>query len=75
MITFYQLFIVLYHMVTLFLRVDYVWDTQSDMGYALLGAVLSLLLLGRYHDRQLLQCGFTGRSGRHPPAPDIPGEE
>lgn len=31
----------------------YVWDTQSDMGWVLLGAVLSLLLLGRYHDRQL----------------------
>jgi putative membrane protein len=31
----------------------YVWDTQSDMAWALLGAVLSLLLLGRYHDRQL----------------------
>ena len=31
----------------------YVWDTQSDMGYALLGALLSLLLLSRYHDRQL----------------------
>jgi putative membrane protein len=31
----------------------YVWDTQSDMGWALFGAVLSLLLLGRYHDRQL----------------------
>ena len=31
----------------------YVWDTQSDMGYALLGAILSLLLLSRYHDRQL----------------------
>jgi putative membrane protein len=31
----------------------YVWDTQSDMGYALFGALLSLLLLGRYHDRQL----------------------
>ncbi len=31
----------------------YIWDTQSDMGYALLGALLSLLLLGRYHDRQL----------------------
>jgi putative membrane protein len=33
----------------------YVWDTQSDMGFALLGALLSLLLLGRYHDRQLRQ--------------------
>ena len=31
----------------------YVWDTQSDMGWALLGAILSLLLLSRYHDRQL----------------------
>jgi putative membrane protein len=31
----------------------YVWDTQSDMAWALFGAVLSLLLLGRYHDRQL----------------------
>lgn len=40
----------------------YVWDTQSDMGWALFGAVLSLLLLGRYHDRQLR--GFL-RSGAH----------
>ena len=31
----------------------YVWDTQSDMGWALLGAVSALLLLGRMHDRQL----------------------
>ena len=31
----------------------YIWDTQSDMGYALLGAILSLVLLNRYHDRQL----------------------
>jgi len=31
----------------------YVWDTQSDMGYALLGAMASLLLLRRAHDRQL----------------------
>lgn len=31
----------------------YVWDTQSDMGFALLGAILALLLLGRLHDRQL----------------------
>ena len=33
----------------------YVWDTQSDMGFALLGAILALLLLGRLHDRQLRQ--------------------
>jgi len=31
----------------------YVWDTQSDMGYALLGTVTALLLFGRLHDRQL----------------------
>lgn len=31
----------------------YVWDTQSDMGYALLGAIISLLTLSRLHDRQL----------------------
>jgi putative membrane protein len=31
----------------------YTWDTQSDMGFALMGAILALLLLGRFHDRQL----------------------
>lgn len=31
----------------------YVWDTQSDMAFALLGALLSLLLLSKVHDRQL----------------------
>ncbi|PLX88277.1 MAG: DUF2238 domain-containing protein [Desulfuromonas sp.] len=31
----------------------YIWDTQSDMAMALLGAILSLLLLAGYHDRQL----------------------
>lgn len=31
----------------------YVWDTQSDMGWALFGALLALALLGRAHDRQL----------------------
>jgi putative membrane protein len=40
----------------------YVWDTQSDMGWALLGAALSLLLLGRYHDRQLR--AFIGGQAR-----------
>lgn len=36
----------------------YAWDTQSDMGWALCGAVLGLVLLGRVHDRQLanLRC-------------------
>lgn len=31
----------------------YVWDTQSDMGFALLGAIVALLCLSRWHDRQL----------------------
>lgn len=31
----------------------YVWDTQSDMAYALVGAIAALALLGRLHDRQL----------------------
>ncbi len=31
----------------------YIWDTQSDMLWALSGAVLALLVLGRMHDRQL----------------------
>ena len=31
----------------------YVWDTQSDMAWALFGSVLALILLGRLHDRQL----------------------
>ena len=31
----------------------YMWDTQSDMMYALIGAVVALILLSRLHDRQL----------------------
>lgn len=31
----------------------YLWDTQSDMAYALIGAILGLLLLGKWHDKQL----------------------
>ncbi len=30
-----------------------VWDTQSDMGFALLGAITALLTLRSLHDRQL----------------------
>jgi putative membrane protein len=36
----------------------YVWDTQSDMGWAFFGAVLALVLLSRLHDRQLRERGF-----------------
>jgi len=31
----------------------YVWDTQSDMFWALIGAILGLVLLGQWHDRQI----------------------
>ncbi len=31
----------------------YAWDTQSDMAFALAGAILALVLLARWHDRQL----------------------
>jgi putative membrane protein len=31
----------------------YVWDTQSDMAFALTGAILALLLLSKFHDSQL----------------------
>jgi len=31
----------------------YIWDTQSDMAYALLGAILGLVLLSRIHDRHM----------------------
>lgn len=40
----------------------YIWDTQSDMGMALLGAVVGLLSLRALHDRQLKAMG-TGRPG------------
>jgi len=31
----------------------YIWDTQSDMGLALLGAICSLIALSKIHDKQL----------------------
>ena len=37
----------------------YVWDTQADMWTALIGAVLALLFLGRWQDRQLEAAGFV----------------
>ncbi len=36
----------------------YVWDTQSDMGAALLGAIIALVTLSKIHDRQI---NHTGR--------------
>ena len=40
----------------------YVWDTQSDMMYALVGASLAVTLLSRLHDRQLER--YVGRGTR-----------
>ena len=31
----------------------YMWDTQSDMGYALFGAIVALVMLSKIHDKQL----------------------
>jgi len=31
----------------------YMWDTQSDMTMALIGAIVSLLVLTKLHDQQL----------------------
>lgn len=34
------------------------WDTQADMLFALIGAVVALLLFSRFHDRQLAKFHF-----------------
>ncbi len=36
----------------------YVWDTQSDMAYAMIGAILALVFLGGLHDREMKANGF-----------------
>jgi putative membrane protein len=33
----------------------YIWDTQSDMAWAMWGAIFALVLMSKYHDRQLQQ--------------------
>ena len=37
----------------------YAWATQSDMGWALFGALAALLFLNRLHDRQLRELQFA----------------
>ena len=48
----------------------YVWDTQSDMALALLGAICALVVLSRLHDRSLAKVlagrGGIGQSERSP---------
>lgn len=41
----------------------YVWDTQSDMFYALIGAAAALLLLSRLHDREIARLPSRPLSG------------
>ena len=36
----------------------YIWDTQSDMGLALLGAIAALLVLSKLHDKQMRERSF-----------------
>jgi putative membrane protein len=31
----------------------YVWDTQSDMLYAMIGALCMIIFLSRFHDKQI----------------------
>ncbi len=31
----------------------YIWDTQSDMGWALFGSITALIILSKWHDRQI----------------------
>lgn len=38
-----------------------VWDTQSDMAFAFVGAILAVLLLARIHDRQMAAMPARGR--------------
>jgi putative membrane protein len=45
----------------------YEWDTQSDIWWALLGAVTSLLTLTRTHDRQLRQAVARPPDARNSP--------
>jgi putative membrane protein len=37
----------------------YVWDTQSDMGLALVGSIVALILLSKYHDKQLAKLNLS----------------
>ena len=38
------------------------WDTQSDMGFALLGAILALTLLSKWHDLQLARLNAAAQA-------------
>ena len=37
-----------------------IWDTQSDMFFALIGAIAAIVLLSRWHDRQMKSLTSAG---------------
>ena len=37
----------------------YIWDTQSDMALALVGAIAALVMLSNVHDKQLRERGLV----------------
>ncbi|MDF0533989.1 DUF2238 domain-containing protein [Shewanella sp. A32] len=39
----------------------YVWDTQSDMLFALIGAICAVLSLSKLHDRQLAELAISAK--------------
>ncbi len=39
----------------------YVWDTQSDMAFALLGSIVALTLFSKLHDKQLRSIKIKGK--------------
>ena len=39
------------------------WDTQEDMATCLVGAIVAVVLLSRWHDRQLAALGANGGAG------------
>jgi len=45
----------------------YIWDTQSDMALALLGALLAIGMLSRLHDKQLKNYGYYPAVGNNLP--------
>jgi len=45
----------------------YIWDTQSDMAFALVGAIAALALLGRIHDRQIRTITSQSNGAASPP--------
>ena len=37
----------------------YIWDTQSDMLYASIGAIIALTIFGRYHSSKIIKMNMN----------------